>query len=339
MSDYKYYIINQYGRFGFDDEKVINNSLIFKYLKEDFANVYDFNISDEFNRNDIIKYIEIVNQSDVNNYLNENNLTINFIKFIDYLGADRIMNKIINYIYEYNIDLNDLFTNELHYILRVKIFEKCKPNQIPNQFLYDAYFMAKWDKNNVDGIFKDNINNYIFPYEGNNDLIISLNNNDRNLLYIEYNNSLANEYTHIGGTYYNALFLYNNLKNNMDLELKNKLYIKLFKKEPIFTDLDFKNTYNYDTIKGNFLQTTEEGMSSLIFFYVPHDYVEEIEYEIIKISKKNDEYKIHISGEKYNYKGTELEKWNFIKNKLIFDKKNTLRIQEIKNYFMNKSLF
>ena len=349
MSDIKY-LINKYGIFTFTNQEVINQSKIFKQMQEDLGYLKEFHISDNFTDNTINTYLQLIkciNEKD--NILDNIDITSNFLEFINYLDAENILNKLSIYLNKNNSKL----VNMVNYDTKINIFINFDYNKLPHSLKYDPYFKNKWIEKRLNSKFKyyKSIGNSIkiFNYLDSDNSIIKSFNIDEYTMWIEYNNISMNMDLFYENTYYNNKFLWNIIKNKLMVEDSyiRDIENKFFKNIPNYIDIYNNKIYNYDDLKGKFVQTTEnQWESTWTFRYISNNDKNENLYENLTIEKKNNNQIIIIVGCQYVEKLKKLTNffgqtendintkkvWNFIKNKLIITEEYKSKMQEIIDY-------
>lgn len=136
------YIVNKSGEYSFDNLEVINQSKIFRFMENDLGNLKYFPVSDNFTKSSIenyIKLIDYINKKNSFEFLEIINITNNFVEFIHYLDAEKIMDIISSYLDE-NSEKYTFLLNDLNYDIKIKIYINFNYKNLLNQLKYEPYF-------------------------------------------------------------------------------------------------------------------------------------------------------------------------------------------------------
>ena len=255
----------------------INSITWSQYLKSFHDDVPDeliYYISNQFELNSVTLYFNIIDLiSDdkihlINLYLENINITSNFLEFINYIGSDIIITYVVKYINLNFSNLNKNIFNMLNYDIKFSIYMYCDLDNIPQLFKDEAYFYSQWNKKFINGpiIFE-------MTYHASFTFVFKTYNTDINGTVIIYKktNNIEFQYTNFYNTkyihtYYDNYFLWNIIRDHLEDSSFIKKYDDIYTKKPKFINYKKDNFNNYDNIRGCFLQTTDNDLLVLNIF-------------------------------------------------------------------------
>ena len=111
-------------------------------MDDDIGDLKYFPVSDNFTKSSIenyIKLIDYINKKNSFEFLEIINITNNFVEFIHYLDAEKIMDIISSYLDE-NSEKYTFLLNDLNYDIKIKIYINFNYKNLLNQLKYEPYF-------------------------------------------------------------------------------------------------------------------------------------------------------------------------------------------------------
>ena len=111
-------------------------------MDDDIGDLKYFPVSDNFTKSSIenyIKLIDYINKKNSFEFLEIINITNNFVEFIHYLDAEKIMDIISSYL-DKNSEKYTFLLNDLNYDIKIKIYINFNYKNLLNQLKYETYF-------------------------------------------------------------------------------------------------------------------------------------------------------------------------------------------------------
>ena len=368
-----YSIKNTIYQLSFDDENVIERSLVFKNIKLDFPDCKEFYISDSYSQSVVESYIKLVSivgsfvgdndeefkriKDQTQKYLKTINMSSDLIKFIDYIDADLILSLISEYICDNN--KKDVLEN-LNYDTCYRVYSYfTEYYHIPYPLAFDIYFYKTWLEKNLSGRFsigKDFFGTTMFKLKDRNQFTLLI--FEKNKLYLIGSGSIGNNNNNNNYYYYYGYYTWKVVKPLMTDKIWIEKLDKLFLEDkPNYINLNDEIISNYHECRGKFLQKLDDmwihPYYNWSFNYIqPYNNRNNIIFTSLTIILDDitGTIEINLNLTLDDVKNLRLEYgidvneskevrnkalWNLFKNMLIIDSKDKDKFQEIIDYFEN----
>ena len=330
-------------------------SLYLKSFHDDFPNESEYYISNNFKKDSITLYIDLIDliSSDkshiVNIYLKSKNITTNFLEFINYIESDIIIEFVSQYLNLNFSDINHDVFNLLNYDIKFSIFLYCDVDNIPKLFINEAYFYSKWNEKLINGditfdheypaTFTASFKTYESDIIGKVRIYKKTNNIEFN-----YDNDKYQYNYHFkpGHTYYDNYFSWKIIRKHLIDRVWIEKFDNIYMNKPKFVNYKKDNFDNYDDLRGCFLQINSDDKFKFTYIQSYDDFP----IISLKIYKYLNRYDIeldlniyYVMNHKYRYDISSKKLWDDFKDKLIIDEKNWSEFERVINFFENPLIY